>query len=259
MSHFPPHPDRRPVVVAGASSGIGAATAVALAVLGHPVALGARRVEQCADLAEKINADGGTAVAHPLDTSGTDSVADFTAAVTRDLGDVEALVCSAAVLRPGRLIETDPEQFAREVDVNVLGVHRLVRALVPAMVERQRGDVVLVSSDCADQVRPFMSSYATTKWGIEGFARSLRLETEGSGVRVGVVRPGPTMTGMGMDWNGDDTTMVLEGWSRLGFTRSGHFMKPEVVADVIASMVRMPRGAMLPLVEVQPEITLEES
>lgn len=259
MSPFPPHPDRRPVVVAGASSGIGAATAVALAALGHPVALGARRVEQCADLAAKINADGGTAVAHPLDTSATGSVADFTAAVTRDLGEVEALVCSAAVLRPGRIIETDPEQLAREVEVNLIGVHRLVRALVPGMVERQRGDVVLVSSDCADQVRPFMSSYATTKWGIEGFARSLRLEIEGSGVRVGVVRPGPTMTGMGMDWNADDTTMVLEGWSRLGLTRSGHFMKPEIVADVIASMVRMPRGAMLPLVEVQPEISLEES
>lgn len=259
MSPFPPHPDRRPVVVAGASSGIGAATAAALAALGHPVALGARRLEQCADLAASLNADGGVAVAHPLDTSSTDSVAEFAAAVTRDLGEVEALVCSAAVLRPGRIIETDPEQLAREVEVNLIGVHRLVRALVPGMVERQRGDVVLVSSDCADQVRPFMSSYATTKWGIEGFARSLRLEIEGSGVRVGVVRPGPTMTGMGMDWNADDTTMVLEGWSRLGLTRSGHFMKPEIVADVIASMVRMPRGAMLPLVEVQPEISLEES
>ncbi len=259
MSAFPDHPERRPVVVAGASSGIGAATATALAALGHPVALGARRVEACAELAAAINAGGGTAVAHPLDTASADSVADFTAAVRADLGEVEALVCSAAVLRPGRIIETDPEQFAREVEINVLGVHRLVRALVPGMVERRRGDVVLVSSDCADQVRPFMSSYATTKWGIEGFARSLRLETEGTGVRVGVVRPGPTMTGMGMDWNAEDTTMVLEGWSKLGFTRSGHFMKPDVVADVIATMVRMPRGAMLPLVEVQPEIALEES
>ncbi|WP_235738609.1 SDR family oxidoreductase [Nocardioides alcanivorans] len=259
MSHFPAHPDRRPVVVAGASSGIGAATALALAALGHPVALGARRIEACAELAAKVNANGGTAVAYPLDTASTDSVAEFTAAVSADLGDVEALVCSAAVLQPGKLVETDSEQFAREVDVNVVGVHRLVRALVPGMVERRRGDVVLVSSDCADQVRPLMSSYATTKWGIEGFARSLRLETEGTGVRVGVVRPGPTMTGMGMDWNADDTTMVLEGWSKLGFTRSGHFMKPDVVADVIATMVRMPRGSMLPLVEVQPEISLEES
>ncbi len=254
---FPAHPERRPVVVAGASSGIGAATADALAALGHPVALGARRVETCAALAAKINAGGGTAVAHALDTASDDSVAEFVAAVEQDLGEVEALVCSAAVLRPGRIIETAPADFAREVDINVLGVHRLVRALVPGMVARRRGDVVLVSSDCADQVRPFMSSYATTKWGIEGFARSLRLETEGSGVRVGVVRPGPTMTGMGMDWDADNTTMVLEGWSRLGFTRSGHFMTPDVVADVIATMVRMPRGSMLPLVEVQPEIALE--
>lgn len=255
---FPAHPERRPVVVAGASSGIGAATAQTLAVLGHPVALGARRVEACADLAAKINADGGTAVAHALDTSSDESVAEFVAAVEQDLGEVEALVCSAAVLRPGRIIETDPDDFAREVNVNVLGVHRLVRALVPGMVERRRGDVVLVSSDTADQVRPFMSSYATTKWAIEGFARALRLETEGTGVRIGVVRPGPTMTGMGMDWNAEDTTMVLEGWGRFGFTRSGHFMTPDTVGDVISTMVRMPRGTMLPLVEVQPEISLEE-
>ncbi|MFS3127995.1 SDR family oxidoreductase [Nocardioides sp. Bht2] len=255
---LPAHPQRRPVLVAGASSGIGAATARAMAALGHPVALGARRVDACAALAQEIGDAGGEAFAHPLDLATQSSVDEFVAASTEALGAIEALVCSAAVLRPGRIVETPPERFGEEVEINVLGVHRLVAAVVPGMVERQRGDVVLISSDCADAVRPFMSSYATTKWAIEGFARSLRLETEGSGVRVGVVRPGPTWTGMGMDWNAEETSMVLDGWSRLGFTRSGHFMTPDVVADVIATMVRMPRGASIPLVDVQPEIELEK-
>lgn len=246
------------MVVAGASSGIGAATAVALAGLGHPVALGARRTDSCGELAAKITAGGGEAVAHPLDVSDSDSVSAFADAVRRDLGDIEVLVSSAALLRPGRVHEVDSVDFAAELDVNVAGAHRLVRAFVPGMVARRRGDVVFVSSDVADQVRPYMSAYTSGKWAVEGLARSLRMELEGTGVRVAVVRPGPTMTGMGMDWSAEDTEMVLEGWSRFGLTRSSHFMKAHAVADVVASVVQMPRGTQIPLVEVQPEADLEE-
>lgn len=255
---FPPHPVRRPVVVAGASSGIGAATARSLAAAGHPVALGARRTDDLDAAVSEIEAAGGEAFAHALDVSDADSVSAFVAAATEALGDLEAVVSSAAMLRPGRVREVDPDDFDREVATNVLGVQRLVHALVPAMVERRRGDVVLVSSDVADTVRPFMSAYATTKWAVEGFARSLRLELEGTGVRVGVIRPGPTMTGMGMDWNAEDTGMVLSEWGRLGLTRSGHFMRPESVADLVTVMVDQPRGVSIPLLEVNPEVELEE-
>lgn len=253
------HPDRRPAVVSGASSGIGAATAVALAARGFPVALGARRVEECAQVASQIRETGGEAVAHRLDVGDPDSVAEFAGKVVADLGCVEAVVSSAARLAPGRIHERRTDDFAGELDVNVVGVHRLLRAFVPAMVERRRGDVVLVSSDVADTVRPHMSAYTTTKWAVEGLARSLRLELEGTGVRVSVVRPGPTMTGMGMDWSAEDTTMVLEAWGRIGLTRSSRFMKPAAVADVIAYVTSLPRGTQVPLVEVQPEHDLEES
>lgn len=77
MPRFQPHPDRRPAIVAGASSGIGAATAVELAAHGFPVALGARRVQKCEEIAEKIRADGGDAVALALDVTDADSVKDF--------------------------------------------------------------------------------------------------------------------------------------------------------------------------------------
>ena len=76
---FDEHPDRRPAIVAGASSGIGAETAKALAAGGHPVALGARRVEACEELAAAIRAEGGEAVAHRLDVADSESVADFAA------------------------------------------------------------------------------------------------------------------------------------------------------------------------------------
>ncbi len=82
-------PSRRPAVVTGASSGIGAATAIALAAAGFPVALGARRVERCEQVVETLRSEGLEAVAHPLDLHDAGSVAAFADAVAADLGDVE--------------------------------------------------------------------------------------------------------------------------------------------------------------------------
>ncbi|MFL6155389.1 MAG: SDR family oxidoreductase, partial [Marmoricola sp.] len=180
----PVHPARRPAVVTGASSGIGAATALTLAAAGHPVALGARRVDKLAALVEQVNADGGEAVAHPLDVTDQASVDAFAKAVADDLGDIEVLVSNAGHVSPGTIHEVSTERFADEIDLNLLGAHRLVRAFVPGMLDRQRGDVLFVSSDVAVRARPFMSSYAAGKWGLEGMAHAMQMELEGSGVRI---------------------------------------------------------------------------
>ncbi len=253
---FPVHPDRRPVVVSGASSGIGAAVARTFAAAGHPVALGARRVERLEELAAELRAAGAEVAVAPLDVTSDDSVAAFGEAVGAALGPVEIVVSNAGRLDPGVVHEVETALMAAELEVNVLGAHRLVRAFVPGMVERRRGDFVVVSSDVADVVRPFMSGYAAGKWGVEGMARSMRYELEGTGVRVSVVRPGPTLTEMGMDWSPEDTVMVLEQWTRLGMARSPHFLKPAAIAEAIRTVATLPRGVHMPLVEVQPEVQL---
>ena len=86
MPRFDPHPARRPTLIAGASSGIGAATATELAARGFPVALGARRVDKCEELAQRIRADGGEAVALPLDVTDPDSVKQFVHRAGEELG-----------------------------------------------------------------------------------------------------------------------------------------------------------------------------
>ena len=96
--------------------------------------------------------------------------------------------------------ELDSAEFARQVQVNLVGAHRMVAAVVPGMVARRRGDVVFVSSDVARTPRPRMGAYVAAKHGVDGMARAMQMELEGTGVRVSVVRPGPTMTGMGMSW-----------------------------------------------------------
>jgi NADP-dependent 3-hydroxy acid dehydrogenase YdfG len=252
-------PERRPAVVAGASSGIGAATALTLARAGYPVALGARRVEKCAELVAEIEEAGGEAVAHPLDVTDEGSVAAFAAAVTADLGDVEVVVSNAGHVAPGTIHEVETERFAAEIDLNLLGAHRLVRAFVPAMVQRRRGDVLFVSSDVAVRPRPFMSSYAAGKWGLEGMVHQMQMELEGTGVRASIVRPGPTWSEMGTDWDDADAADVLNAWVRFGLARHPHFLKPAALAEAITTVVSAPRGVHLNLVEVNPEAPVEDA
>ena len=251
-------PARRPAVVTGASSGIGAATALALATAGFPVALGARRTEKCEEVAAQVRAAGGEAYAAALDLTDAESVATFAEKVTAELGDVEVVVSNAGAVAPGTIHEVDTERFARELDLTVTGAHRLVRAFVPGMVERRRGDLVLVSSDVAVRARPFMSSYAAGKWGLEGLAHAMQMELEGTGVRASIVRPGPTWSEMGTDWDVDEAAFVLNQWVRFGQARHPHFLKPSAVADAITTVVSAPRGVHLSLVEVNPEAPVED-
>ena len=251
-------PDRRPAVVAGASSGIGAETARALAAAGFPVALGARRVDRCEELAAEIRTAGGEAVAAALDVTDAASVADFGAKVTADLGDVEVVISNAALIGPAALIETDTDRLAQEFDVNVLGPHRLIRAFLPGMLERERGDIVFISSDTAVRPRPFMGGYSATKSGLEGLVGSLQMELEGTGVRASLVRPGPTWSEMGMDWDADAAAKVLNEWVKWGHARHSHFLKARATADAIATVVTAPRGVHISPVDVNPEAPLEE-
>ncbi len=209
MATFPPHPDRRPAVVTGASSGIGRATASALAAAGRPVVLGARRVDELEDAAAAIRADGGEAVALHLDLADGDSVERFAKAATDSFGDIEIVVSNAAQNMAGAVLDTDPDAFEGVLDVNIGGTHRLIRALLPGLVQRRRGDVVFVTSDVAERPRPAMAAYVTSKWGLEGYVRSLQMELEGSGVRATILRPGPTLTGMGLDWDPEVTGQVI--------------------------------------------------
>ena len=252
------HPDRRPAVVTGASSGIGAETAKVLAAAGMPVALGARRLEQCEELAAEIRDAGGEAVAHPLDVTSDASVEEFAAKVTADLGDVEVVVSNAGAVAPGTTAEISSERFSRELDLNLVGAHRLLRTFVPAMTERRRGDVVFVSSDVAVRPRPFMAAYSAGKWGLEGMVGALQMELEGTGVRASLVRPGPTWSGMGADWDADEAAFVLNQWTRFGLARHPHFLKAKAQADAIATIVTAPRGVHLSLIEVNPEAPVED-
>jgi NADP-dependent 3-hydroxy acid dehydrogenase YdfG len=255
-SRFVAHPARRPSVVAGASSGIGAAAAEALAGAGHPVVLGARRVEKCDEVAARIRDTGGEAHVQSLDLAEASSVEEFARAAHDAVGPIDIVVSSAGHVEPGTALGTSPKDFAHTVEVNLLGAHRMVAALAPAMVQRHHGDLVFVSSDILRTPRPLMSAYTASKWGLEGFVRALAFELEGTGVRATIVQPGQTLTGMGTDWDPDLATEVLNEWIRTGAARHGHFLRPPDVAAAVLTAVSTPPGTHLPMIEVQPEASI---
>jgi NAD(P)-dependent dehydrogenase (short-subunit alcohol dehydrogenase family) len=210
-------------------------------------------VAECEDTAVDIRADGGEAVAVRLDLADNESVERFARAAVDALGGVEILVSNAARNIAGAVLDTSPEVFDGVLAVNLSGTHRLIRALAPAMVERRRGDIVFVTSDVAERPRPSMAAYVTSKWGLEGYVHSLQMELEGTGVRATIVRPGPTLTGMGTDWDPETTGEVIEQWAAWGFARHSSFMRPAGVAQAILAAVDLPRGTHATVVELQPE------
>lgn len=255
MSTHEPHPpaEQRAAVVTGASSGIGAATARQLAALGHPVVLAARRVDRCEDLAAGIAAGGGRAEVRPLDLADPAAIDEFVDGLDTLVGPVEVLVSCAGDVLPSTTVGTDPADFARQVQINLLGAQRLVADLIPPMIERRRGDVVFVTSDVVRAPRPSMASYVASKWGLEGLARVMQMELEGTGVRASIVRPGPTMTGMGSEWDMDMIVPILDEWKRWGLVRHDGYLDADGVAAAVVAVVGAPRGTHLTLVEVEPE------
>lgn len=259
MPRFEPHPQRRPTIVAGASSGIGAATATELARRGFPVALGARRSEKLAELVDKIRGDGGEAVAFPLDVTDPESVKSFVAQSIDAIGEIELLVSGAGDMNPGRIHEMSTEAFNDQIQVHLIGANRLATAVLPDMVARRRGDVIFIGSDVALQQRPHMGAYGAAKAGLVAMVNNLRMELEGTGVRASIVHPGPTRTEMGWKLSAEQVGPMLADWAKWGQARHSYFMRPSDLARAIAFVAETPRGSHIVDMELQPEAPLQDA
>lgn len=182
----------RPVaVVTGASSGIGAAAAKALAEAGFDLVLGARRTDRLAEVAEACGEAGGEARAIALDVTDEASVAAFTEAIER----CDLLVNNAGgAFGLASVAEADLELWQGMYDVNVLGTVRVTKALLPKLIESGNGQVVVIGSIAARQPYPGGAGYNAAKHAEAAVARVLRLELLGQPVRVCEIDPGMVET-----------------------------------------------------------------
>jgi NADP-dependent 3-hydroxy acid dehydrogenase YdfG len=257
MPRFEPHPDRRVAVITGASAGIGAATAEVLVEQGHPVILGARRLDRLDAHVERLRAAGGEAVAFPLDLTEPASIDAFAESAAEAFGPIDIVVNNAGLVDPVTGLGAEPERFNRSVQLNLGGAQHLVARLGPAMVEQGHGDLVFVTSDVVVRPRTHMASYVAAKAGLEGLCRALQMELEGTGVRVGMVRPGPSSTEQGTDWTEETILHVMPHWERWGHLRHSGALTPRNTAEAVAAMVSAPKGCHLTLIEVQPEAPVD--
>ena len=234
--------------VTGASSGIGEATALALAGEGCAVALGARRKDRIEALAERIEADGGRALAIETDVSDEDSANAFIAGAHEQLGGLDILVNNAGVMLLGPVAGADTGEWRQMMEVNGLGLLYCTHAALPIMGAAGSGHVVNISSVAGRSASMGVGVYNFTKWGVTGFSEALRQECSHANVRVTIIEPGFTESELA----GHNTNpIVLERVEQMR-EEYGEILKSEDIADAIAWAVTRPNRVNVNEILIRP-------
>jgi len=239
-------------LVTGASSGIGEATARALAAHGAAVALLARRKDRLERLAEEIESDGGRALVLPTDVTDADQAKAAVQQTVADLGRLDIVVNNAGVMLLGPMDEAPLEEWQRMVSLNLGGLLHTTHAAIPHLLAaadaapRRVADLVNVSSVAGRVARVGAAVYDLTKFGVGGFSESARQEFARRHLRVSVVEPGVVRTEL--------TDHIRDGVREAARERLGSIegLEPEDVADAIAYIVTRPRRVALNEVLIRP-------
>ena len=238
-------------LVTGASSGIGEATAVALAERGATVALVARRRDKLEALAERI---GGSGKALVIEADVSDQAQAQAAVETAvgELGRLDTLVNNAGVMLLGPVVGAPLEEWQRMVTLNVLGLLYCTHAALPHLLAAAEGDprsvadVVNVSSTAGRVARLNSGVYNATKFGVVAFSESLRQEVTARHVRVSIIEPGATATELASH----NRPVVLEEMAK---NFGGiELMASEDIADAIAYVVTRPRHVAVNEMLIRP-------
>ena len=228
--------DGRRAAITGASSGIGEATARALAAEGVAVALGARRLEKLESLAEEIRSDGGTAHAYEVDIGDEEAARSFIESAAQEMGGLDFLINNAGVMLLGPVGGADTEDWRRMIQANLLGLLYCTHAALPLLGESGSGHIVNVSSVAGRTAGAGSAVYNMTKWGVTGFSEGLRQEALHSNVRVTCLEPGFVET----ELHGHNENPVVVEAIEKSFNRIGKVLTSEDMADSILFALKAP-------------------
>lgn len=226
-------PCPRTVLVTGASSGIGRATALELARPGTRLVLVSRSAEALAEVAAECRRAGAEALCAPADVADAAAVTSSFEQARAAYGPVDGVVHAAAVLALGRFEDVPTEDFDRVLTVNVTGTAHVARAALGHFREAGGGSLVVVGSLLGRTTTPYLSGYVASKWAVHGLVRTLQIEARRTpGVRVGLVTPG-----------GVDTPIYDAAAHYVG--RAGRppppVVSPEKVARIVVRSLSRPR------------------
>ena len=239
-------------LVTGASSGIGAATALALAEQGAAVAVVARRKDRLDALAVRIREAGGTALVLEADVTDQAQAAGAVEQTVRELGRLDTLVNNAGVMLLGPAETAPVQEWQRMVELNVLGLLYCAHAALPHLLRaaedspRRVADLVNVSSVAGRHARAGSGVYNATKFGVGAFSESLRQEVTQRHVRVSLVEPGAVETELA----GHNRPEVLVGLEKRFADMER--LQSEDIADAISYVVTRPRHVAVNQLLVRP-------
>jgi ribitol 2-dehydrogenase len=221
--------DGKVAVVTGASTGIGRAVARELIGHGARVVIAARSRERLDGAAAALGPGCAAVVA---DVTRGEDVRRLVAGTLESHGGIDILVANAGVYVGGNLWESDPEALDRLLTTNVSGVVRTVREVLPHLLERGEGDVVVTSSVAGHQAIHWEPVYSASKHALQAFVHTMRRQLIGTGVRVGAIAPGIVLNDL---WGVSDPDEIEEKIAR------GEGIRSEDVADAVAYMLTRPR------------------
>jgi NADP-dependent 3-hydroxy acid dehydrogenase YdfG len=182
------------VVITGASSGLGEATARLLSAEGATVVLGARRVERLKSLADELTAKGGKALAVATDVTHCDQVKKLVDAAVQKFGRIDVMINNAGLMPHSPLERLKIDDWNRTIDVNIKGVLYGIAAALPYMKQQKAGHIINVSSVAGHKVTPNGAVYCATKHAVRVISEGLRTEVKPYNIRTTIISPGAVAT-----------------------------------------------------------------
>ena len=230
--------DKPVILVTGASSGIGAATARHFGQQGYRVAMAARRVDRLEAIAQEICAGGEEALPIEADLSHLDEIREMVRTTLDHYGQIDVLLNNAGFGRLGWLEDLDPiEDIQGQLQVNLVAAIQTAREVLPSMIARRAGHIINMGSMAGLAATPTYTVYAASKFGLRGFSEALRREVGVYGIHVSVLYPGGVRTEF-KDHTGSKrkTGRTTPAWMRL---------EPEDVARAVYGLVKRPRSGLI--------------
>jgi NADP-dependent 3-hydroxy acid dehydrogenase YdfG len=231
------HPTSKPlVIITGASSGIGLATARLFSAQGHPLLLVARRLDamQALELPDTL--------ALPVDVTDRAALAAAVQQAEARFGPADAMINNAGVMLLGDITQQDPEQWDRMLDVNVKGVLNGVHAVAAGMTQRKRGSIINVSSVAGRKTFPNHVAYVGTKFAVHGLSENLREELSAHNVRVTTIAPGAVETELLSHTTDESIKTGYQAWKA---DMGGKVLTAEDVANAIHYAYAQPAGVCI--------------
>jgi 3-oxoacyl-[acyl-carrier protein] reductase len=213
--------------VTGAGRGIGRAIAIALANEGVNVGLFARTEDSLKEVATEIEGIGVKVAYAAVDVSSLEQVQQGIGTLTNELGPADILINNAGIGKFATLLEMDPEEWKKIIDVNIMGTYYVTRTVLPQLIEKNAGDIINISSTNGLNGAATSSAYSASKFGVIGLTESLAQEVRRNNIRVTALTPSTVATELAVK-----TDLIPDG-------KEEKYIQPEDIAEFIVAQLKL--------------------